>query len=55
MDFSIGPLLGTFHVVKKSHSARAVVNIATGTGPILNSISFEYLVIVLNICSHLNH
>ena len=55
IDFRVGPLLWTFNVVKKSPSARTVVNIAPGKGPILKSISFEDLAIVLNFCSDFNH
>ena len=55
MDFGCGPLLGTFHFVKrKSHSARAVLNMAPGTDPTLKSTSLESLTIVLNLCSQLS-
>ena len=54
MGFTIGPLLGTLHFVQKSHSAQVVLNMAPGTGPTLKSISFEYLTIVLNLCSQLS-
>ena len=54
MDFTIGPLLGTFHFVQKSHSAQVVLNMAPGTGSTIKSISLEYLIIVLNLCSQID-